>query len=103
LLRCIRSAAAHPLIRPRDVVDELTRPEQPAQDLVHGGQLRQLASTGCCQRLVGQDQSLLDAIGHHQKATEIGQGQELDVGITEAASDRDRLAKQRLTHLRVRF
>ena len=44
---------AHPLVGAWDVVDELARPQEPAEDLVHGGQLRRLACTGCCQRFVG--------------------------------------------------
>ncbi len=94
---------AHPLVGARDVVDELARPQEPAEDLVNRGQLRRLACTGRCQRLVGQDQSLLDAIGHDEQATEICQCEKLDVGVAESASDHDRLAEQGLAHLRVRF
>jgi hypothetical protein len=99
----MRPAAAHPLVRAGDVVDQLARPQQPAEDLVHRGQLGQLAGTGRRQRLVGEDHSLLDTIGHHEQATEIGHGEELDVGVPEPASDRDRLPEHGLTHLCVRF
>jgi hypothetical protein len=53
--------------------------------------------------LVGQDQSFLDPIGHDEQAAEIRQREKLDVGVAESASNRDRLAEQRFTHLRVRF
>ena len=91
----------HPLVGARNVVDQLARPEQAAEDLVHRGQLGQLAGTQRRQRLIGEGQSVVDAIGHHKQATEIGQRQELDVGVVQAATDR--LAKQRLARLRVGF
>jgi hypothetical protein len=94
---------AHPLVGARDVVDQLARPEESAEDLVHRGELRQFAGAGCCQSLVGEDESLFDAIGHDEQPTEIRQRQELDVGIAEPAPDRDRLAEQFLAHLRVRL
>jgi hypothetical protein len=93
----------HPLVGTRDVVDQLARPQQSAEDLVHSGELGQFAGAGCPQRLVGEDQSLLDAIGHDKQPTKICQRQELDVGIAEPASDRDRLAEQGLAHVRVRW
>jgi hypothetical protein len=94
---------AHPLVGARDVVDQLARPEQSAEDLVHRGQLRQLAGAERRQSLVGKGQSLLYTISHHEQAAEIRQRQEFDVGIAEATSDRDRLAEQRLPDLRARF
>ncbi len=50
----------HPLIRARDVIDELTCPEEPTEDRVHCGELGKFASAGRRQRLVGQDEPLLD-------------------------------------------
>jgi hypothetical protein len=94
---------AHPLVGARDVVDQLACPEEPAEDLVHRGQLGRLAGAQRGQRLVGEGQSLLDAVGHHEQATEICQGQEFDIGIAESAPDRDRLSEQCLPHLGVRF
>jgi hypothetical protein len=93
----------HPLVRARDVDDQLTRPQESAEDLVHRGKLCHVAGTDCCQGLVGEDHSLLDAIGHHEQTAEICQGQDLDVGIAESASDGDRVPEQRLPHLCVRF
>jgi len=94
---------AHPLVRTRDVVDQLARPEEPAEDLVHRGQLGQFAGAGCCQGLVGEDESLLDAVGHDEQPTQVCKRQELDVGIGEPPPDRDRLAEQGFAHLRIRF
>jgi hypothetical protein len=94
---------AHPLVGPGDVVDQLTSPEEPAQDGVHGGQLPQLPGAGGRQRLVEQDQALLHPVGHEQQAAEKHQGLELDVGVAAAASDGDGVAEQRLARLRVRF
>ena len=92
-----------PLVRAGDVVDQLAPPEEAAEDLVHGGELGQLAGQQRRHRLVAQRQPLLDAVDHQVHAAEVGHGQELDVGVTDAASDRDRLAGQGLAHLRVRF
>jgi hypothetical protein len=47
----------HPLVGARNVVDQLARPEQPAEDLVHRGQLGQLAGTQRRQRLIGEGSS----------------------------------------------
>ena len=94
---------AHPLVGARDVVDQLACPEEPAEDLVHRGQLSRLAGAQRGQRLVAEGHSLLDAVGHHEQATEVCQGQEFDIGIAESAPDRDRLPEQGLPHLGVRF
>jgi hypothetical protein len=90
-----------PLVRAWDVVDQLAPPEEGAEDLVHGGELGQLAGQERRHRLVAERQPLLDAVDHQVHAAEVRHGQELEVGITEAASDRDRLAGQGLAHLRV--
>jgi hypothetical protein len=94
---------AHPLVGPRDVVDQLAGPEEPAHDRVHGGHLAQLAGADGGQGLVEQDQPLLDPAGHQVHAAQVRQGLELDVGVAEPAPDGDGLAQQRLTDLGVGF
>jgi hypothetical protein len=94
---------AHPLVGAWDVVDQLARPEEPAEDLIDRGELREFTGAERRQRLVAEDHSFLDAIGHHQHATEIRQRHVFDIAIAEAPTDRDRLVEQGLTHLRVRF
>jgi hypothetical protein len=93
----------HPLVGPRDVIDQLTRPEEEAHDRVHGRELPQLPGAGGRRRLVEEGQALLHPIGHEQHAAEKRQRLELDVGVVEAASDGDGVAEQRLTGLRVRL
>jgi len=93
----------YPLVGPGHVVDRLARPEQPAEDLVDRGQLGQLAGAEGRQRLVGERQPLFDAVDHDVGASEIGQGQELDVGVAEAAPDGDCLPELCLADLGVRF
>jgi hypothetical protein len=93
----------HPLVGTRDVVDQLERPEEATEDLVHRGELGQFAGAGCRQRLVGEDQSLLDAIGHDKQPTKDLPAPRTRCRIAEPASDRDRLAEQGLAHVRVRF
>ena len=94
---------AHPLVRPRDVVDQLARPEEQAEDRVHGGDLGQLAGADRRHCLVDQDEALLDPIGHEEHPAEAHQRLELDVGIAEPAPDRDRVAQQDLPRSRVRL
>ena len=94
---------ARPLLRTRDVVGELARRDEPAEDRFRRREVRQLTCAHRRHGLVAEHQAVLDTIAHDERATEIRQRHELDVGITEAASDRDRLAKQRLTLLGTGF
>jgi hypothetical protein len=93
----------HPLVGPWDVEDQFAGPEQPAEDLVDRGDLGELAGAERGQRLVSEDQSLLDAIGEHVHAAQVGHRHEFDVRVSVPPADRDRLAQQRLAHGRIPF
>ena len=86
-----RLAHADPLVRPHHVVGVLACREQLAEDLLEDAEVVDLVAGDGGQRLVEQHHALLGAVAVDEAGAEVGEGHELEVGVTQLAGDGQRL------------
>jgi hypothetical protein len=86
-------ADAYPLVGAGDVVGVLARGEQLAEDLLDDLEVVHVIAGYRGQRLVEEQHAFLGPIAVHQAGTQVGEGDELQVGVAHAAGRAECLAE----------